>query len=147
MPIFCQNNVHSLKVHSALIPKFCEKNVNSLKITMLSCPYFLKKTSILSKKLCFTVTFFRFFLKFPLCHAHIWSESILSKLQYSMGQKVKKKSIFFFDFSRKNRYPHTHICHKIVHSLKTPLSCPYFVKKTFILSNTQFFHSIFEIFQ
>ena len=63
------------------------------------------------------------------CHAYIWSKNVhFVKTTIYYGPKSQKKSLFLSDFSRKNHYPHTHICQKIVHSLKTPLSCPNFVK-------------------
>ena len=51
---------------------------------------------------------------------------------------------FFSDFSPKNHCSRAHILSKKVHSLKIKLlSCPYFVRKTSILSKTQCSHVIF----
>ena len=58
-------------------------------------------------------------------------------------QKVNRMP-FFPDFSRKNNCSYTHILSKNVHSLKNTLfSCPYFVKKTSILTKTHCSHIIF----
>ena len=67
-PYFVKKRPFSKKhtLLSCLMPIVCKKKVNSLKITILSCPYFLKKTSILSKKLCYYVVFFKFFMKNPM---------------------------------------------------------------------------------
>ena len=61
-----------------LMPIFYQKNVYSLKHTMLSSPHFVKKTSILSKTQCSHVIFFKFFMKNPQFHAHIWPNNFNS---------------------------------------------------------------------
>ena len=89
------------------------KNGHSLKNKLLSCPYFVKKTSILSKTQSSHVMFFKFFMKKPRCHAHMWSKDVNSvKTTNIMGQKSQQDALFFRFFTRKSM-----------------LSCPYFVQK------------------
>ena len=164
MPIFGQKNVNSVKTTLYYGPKksigcpffpifhekitaaiFCQKKVHSLKNTLLLCPYFVKKTSILSKTQCSHVIFFKFFMKNPCCHAHIWSKKRQFCQNYTIlwAKKVNRMP-FFSDFSRKNYCSHAHIMSTNAHSLKnTLLSWPYFVKKTSILSQTRCSHVIF----
>ena len=95
-----------------LMPIFCQKNFNSLKNTLLSCPYFVRKTSLLSKKRCSHVIFFKYFMKSPMlsCPNLLKRTSILSKLPYLMGQKNQQEAPFFRFFTKKPLF-----------------SCPFFV--------------------
>ena len=69
--------------------------------------------------------------------------SILSKLY---NKKVNRIPFFFFRFSPKNQYSHTHILLKRQFSKTTMLSCPCFVKKTFILPKQNALMSFFLSF-
>ena len=67
-----------------------------------------------------------------------------------MSKHITKKSIgysfFFFRFSPKNQYSHPHILLKRQFSKTTMLSCPYFIKKTFILPKQNALMSFFLSF-
>ena len=138
MPVFGQKNVNSAKTTlyygptksigcpffpifyeklPALMTIFCQKNVHSLKNKLLSCLYFVKK-SILSKTLRSHVIFFKFFMKNPLllCPYLVKKTSILSKLNYIMGQKSQQDALFLRFFTKKSLLP-----------------CPYFIKNKYIL--------------
>ena len=100
---------------TALMPMLFQKDVHSLKNTLLSCPYFVEKTSILSKTLCSHIIFLTFKWKILCCHAHISSKTHRFCQNYIIlwVEKVNRMLFFFRFFTE-----------------KTPLSCPYFVKKT-----------------
>ena len=86
---------------TALMPIFCQRNVHSLKITLPSCPNFVKKTSIFSKKLCYHVIFFKFFIKNPLLSCPYLIKKCKFCLNYTkfMGQKCQQNALFS-DFSQ-----------------------------------------------
>ena len=80
-----------------------------------SCPYFVERTSIFSKTLYSHVIFLTFTWKTPCCHVYIWSKNRQFCQNYLYyGSKKSIGCSFFFRFSTE----------------KSPLSCPYFVKKT-----------------
>ena len=127
MPIFCHKDVNSLK-NFALMPIFCQKNISSPKNTALPC------------------LFFQIFHKKPYAVMPKSDQknvnSVITILSY-----WPKKSIgcpFFQILNEKTSLLMPILCQKNVHSLKnTMLSCPYFIKKTSILSKSQFSHVIF----
>ena len=93
------------------------------KKSLLSCPYFVKNVHSLnshaniltrkrlsSQKQYSHVIRFKFFIKNPCCHAHIWSKKRKFCQNYTMLRAKKDNRIpFFYDFSRKNHCSHAHI--------------------------------------
>ena len=76
------------KKMTALMPIFCPKNDKFLNNPLLSCPYFVKKTYILSKTRLHVIFFQNFHEKcLPVMSIFGPKMSILSKLNYIMGQK------------------------------------------------------------
>ena len=107
-----------------------QKDVHSLKNTLLSCPYFVEKTSILSKTLYSHIIFLTFKWKIPCCHAHIWSKNHRFCQNYIiLWVKKGNRMLFFSRFFRE----------------KSPLPCPYFVKKTSILEKNALLSSPYFI--
>ena len=104
----------SLKVTS-LMHIFCPKNVHYLKTHW--SPHILSKKRQFSKNiLCSHIIFLKFFHEKPPEMSYpylVQKASILSKLQYIMGQRGQKNSLFFRPLTK-----------------KLLLWCQYFVKKT-----------------
>ena len=124
------------------MPKFCQQNVHSLKKTLLQCRYFVKKTFILLK-----MSFFQIFHEKPHAGMPIFGQKNVNfvKTTINYGPKKSKGCPFVsYFFARKNINSHAHILSKKrSFQKKTLLSCPYFVKKTFIISKTRCSHVIF----
>ena len=132
MPIFDKKSILSKQYYimsqrsqqDALFLRFLTKKLSLL------CPYFVKNVHSLnshaniltrkrlsSQKQYSHVIRFKFFIKNPCCHAHIWSKKRKFCQNYTMLRAKKDNRIPFF---------------MIFHE-KILLSCPYFVKKTSIL--------------
>ena len=114
MPIFCPENVYALK-NTVLTCNFFFKFV--MKNPLLSCTYLVKK-----RRFCQNYTI-------------LWAKRV-------------NRIPFFSDFSWKNLHEKitallSIFCQKNLFSLKNTLfSCPYFMKKTSILSKTRCSHVI-----
>ena len=121
----------------SLLQIFSQKIVQSLKNHLFLCPYYVKKTFILTKTNCSHIIFIKLFIKNSL-RSYLYlvkKTSILSKL-HIMTKKVNRMS-FFSDISRKKfALMPIYFQKKRPFSKKTLLSCPYFVEKTSILSET-----------
>ena len=168
MPLFWKQNVHSLKntllscqifkkFHETppqVMPIYGQKSVNSANILSKTqvhsqkthCSYtHISSTNVCSlKNSC--IFFLNLYLKNPLfsCLYLVKKTSIMSKLHYIMGQKSQQDALFFPIFHEKITTLMPTFCQKNVHSLKkTLISCPYFVRKTSILSKTQCSYVIF----
>ena len=91
MPIFCQENVHFRKRHTALKLKF------------------IKKRSISQKHCVLMFFFFNFLTKNPCFQAHIWSKKrqLCQKYTLLWAKKVNKMSLFS-DLHKSKCY-HAHI--------------------------------------
>ena len=159
---------------TALMPILCQKNFNSLKKTLLSCPYFVKKR-LFSQKHSDPMSFFylkkidlmpifyqKMYILFKTLRSHVFFEVFIknnntfqrpnlvkrtliqSKQYYLMDQK-KQKNALFSDFARKSLCFHFWL-KKRPFSKNTMHSCPYFFKKTSILSKSLCSHVIFQFF-
>ena len=110
------------------IKKYCpnaninsQKDVHSLTNTLLSYPYFVVKSFILSKTLYSHVIFFQLLYEKPRAVIpYLIKKSQFCQNYIILWIKKVKRMPFFYKFSAK----------------KSPLSCPYFVKKTSILKKT-----------
>ena len=109
------------------------------------------KTSILSKTLCFYVIFF---FKYRMEYPWPLSPFLVKKRQFCQNystfwvHKVNKIPLFS-DVFQKNQSSHAHILSKnYLFSKNTLFLCPYFVKKTSILTKKhcshQFSHYFFK---
>ena len=117
MPFFSD---FSLK-NTALMPILIQKDVHSLTNTLLSYPYFVVKSFILSKTLYSHVIFFQLLYEKPRAVIpYLIKKSQFCQNYIILWIKKVNRMPFFYNFSAK----------------KSPLSCPYFVKKTSILKKT-----------
>ena len=93
---------------------------------------------------CSQYAWYYWCVKTPCCHTHIWPNNVNCVKTTLCYWLKKSKGYHFFLILRKNNYllpTHIPICKKIVHILEnTLLSCPYFIKKTSILSKTRCSH-------
>ena len=123
--------------HSHMLSKkhpFCKN--------LLLCPDIVKKRPFSQQHRFFSFHFLKFSMTNPCCHAHSWSK----KRQFCHNYTAKKvnRTPFFPIFHEKINAPMPIFCWKNIHYPKTTLlSCPYFVKKTFILPKIRCSHVIF----
>ena len=106
------------------------------------------KTSIFSSTLCFYVILFQIWNGKPLAFKPIFGQktSILTKLLY-FGSIKSIRCHYFQMFFEKNQRFHAHILSKNYLFSKTILFlCPYFVKKTSILTKKHCSHITFSNF-
>ena len=133
-PIFHENIANLMAI--------CYKKKHSFSKKPALMPIFCQKTSILSKTYFFHLIFENFPWKTRCCHAHSWYK----KRQFCHNYTAKKSigERFFPIFHGKINALVPLFCWKNVHFLTTTLlSCPYFVKKTFILPKTKWSRAIF----
>ena len=105
---------------TALRPKFCQKNVHTLKNTMLLCPYFVKKRPF-SKKRCALTYFFLFFYEKAPALMTIFSHKNVNSVKSTLYYRAKKSIGYLF----------SKFC-----TIKSLLSCTYFVEKSSFSKNT-----------
>ena len=85
-----------IKKSTALMPIFCQQNIHSLKKTLHSCSYFDTKTSILSITQCSRIILSNFSWKTPCFFAYIWSKTVKSfKTTLYYGPKKANSMVFF----------------------------------------------------
>ena len=129
------------------MPIFCQQNVYSLKNTLFSCPYFVQKTSILSKKTVLSSHFFQLLHVKPNAVMPIFGQNNVNSCTTTLyyGPKKSIGCPLFSIFHEKINALMLLFCQKNVHSLKkTLLLRPYFSKKgTSTISKTLCSHVIF----
>ena len=112
---------------TALMPIYFQKKVNSLKNILLLCPY--KRP--FSQKHGALMSFFQIFHEKAPAVMPILGQKNVNSIKTTLYYGPRKSIGCFFFF-------------KNVHSLiNKPLSCPYFVQKTSMLSKTRCSHVIF----
>ena len=129
---------------------FKNKNVHSL-ITHYSHANILSKKRPFSQKHCALMSIKKKSWKTPCCHAYIWSKNVNSVKTILYYGPKKSIECPFLRFCTQKLLLWCAFLSKHVHSLKNTLfsciSCPYFVRKTSILSKTLCSHvKLFKIF-
>ena len=88
---------------TTLMPIFCQKNIKSLKNMLFSCPCFINQTSILSKRRCFLVIFFKFFIKNPFLSGPYLVKKNVNSVKTTLYYRPKRsiEHLIWSEFSRK----------------------------------------------